>query len=94
MKARLDLHVPWNVLANREPGEADWANHPLVDGIDYRNRNSTEQDQPDLQRDLLWDLHDTAWWNPAGSQTAIPYSVDKGQNKDRDLERPHYVRVK
>ena len=36
-----------------DPGEADWANHSPVDGIDYRNGNSTEQDQPDSRRDLL-----------------------------------------
>ena len=92
MKACLDL--PWNVLANGDAAEADWANYPPVDGIDYRNGNSTEQDQPDSRRDLLWELHDTAWWNPAWSQTANTASVDEGHSKDRDLERPHYVRDK
>ena len=89
MKACLDL--PWNVLAKGDPAEADWANHPPVDKTYYRNGNSAEQYEPDSQRDLLWELHGAIWWNPAGSQTAGTSSVDEGYNKDRDLERPHYV---
>ena len=35
MKTCLDLL--WNVLANADPGDADWANHLPVDTNDYRN---------------------------------------------------------
>ena len=75
------------MLANGDPGEADWDNHPAVNKTDYRNGNSTEQYQPDSRREL----HDTIWLNPARSQTVDTSSVDEGYNKDRDLERPHYV---
>ena len=63
-----------------------------MDSIDYRNGNSTEQDQPDSRRDLLWELHDTVWWNHAGSQTADTSSVDQwkpgGGQKKRSSNKP------
>jgi len=92
MKACLDQ--PWNVLANVDPGEANWANHPLVNRNDYRNGDNTEYDQPDSWRDLFRELYNTIWWNPSGSRMAETSSHDEGYNKDWDLERQYPGRDK
>ena len=92
MKACLDL--PWNVLVNGDPGEADWANHPPVDTNDYRNGDNTEYDQPDSWGGLFRELYDTIWRNPARSQMDEISSDDEGYNKDWDLECTYHVRYK
>ena len=84
MKACLDLL--WNVLANADPGDADWANHLPVDTNNYRNGDHILWP--------AWELYDTIWWDLAGGQMAETSSDAEGYNKDWDLECLYNVQDK
>ena len=92
MKACLDQ--PRNVLANGDPGKANWAYHPPVNTNNYRNGDNTEYDQPNSWRDLFRELYETIWWKPVGNQMVETSFHDEGYNKDWYLERPYPVRDK